>query len=108
MRTVVILNQDQMGSGEPVFSQKILGTLLRKILAIKDLDAIVFYNTGLKLVAPDSHVFVELNLLGDKRIDLMPCGTCVEHYGVDVQVGELSAMDAILRELDQAEKVITI
>ena len=107
-RTVVILNQDQMGSGEPAFSQKILGTLLRKVLALEDLDAIVFYNTGVKLVARDSPVFVELNLLADKGIDLMPCGTCVEHYGVDVQVGKISDMDAILRELDGATKVVTI
>lgn len=108
MRTVLILNQDQLGQGEQAFSQKILGTLLRKSAAFKDLDAIVFYNTGVKLVAPDSPVFVELNMLAEQGIDLLPCGTCVEEYNVDVQVGDISDMDTILRELDAATKVITL
>ena len=108
MRTVIVFNQDQMGHGDREFSQKILGTLLRKVHAIKVLDAIVFYNTGVKLVDKDSPVIVEFSLLADRGVDLIPCGTCVEYYGVNVAAGTINDMDTILRELDGAAKVITI
>lgn len=108
MRTVLLLNNDQLGHGDRELSQKILGTFLRKATAFKDLDAILFYNSGVKLCAADSPVIVELTLLAEAGVDLLPCGTCVEHYGVDVKAGRISDMDTIIREMDRAEKAITL
>jgi hypothetical protein len=61
-----------------------------------------------KLLAAGSPALAELSLLEEGGVDLLPCGTCVEHFGVDLAVGEVSSMDEIIKELDQAEKVITL
>jgi hypothetical protein len=108
MRTVVVLNQDQMGHGDRALGQRILGTFLRKSIALRDLDAIVMFNSGVRLLAKDSPVLAELSLLQDRGVDLVPCGTCVEHYKVELATGRVSDMDTILRELDAAAKVITL
>ena len=108
MDTVVVLNQDQMGHGDRALGQKILGTFLKKAIALPDFSAIVFWNSGVKLVGPDSPVLAELRLLEERGVDLVPCGTCLQHFGVSPAVGRTADMDSILRELGQATKVITL
>ena len=108
MRTVVVLNQDQMGNGDRELGRKILGTFLRKSSTLKGLDAIVFFNSGVKLLTKDSPVLTELALLSENGVDLVPCGTCVQHFGLELAVGRVSDMDTILSELSAADKVITL
>jgi hypothetical protein len=108
MRTIVVLNQDQMGHGDRELGRKILATFLRKAIALEGLDAIVLYNSGVKLLVKDSPVLAELALLAERGIDLVPCGTCVQHFGIELAAGKTSDMDTILRELSAAEKVITL
>ncbi|MFO1010626.1 MAG: DsrE family protein [Planctomycetota bacterium] len=108
MHTVVVLNQDQMGHGDRALGQKILGTFLKKAIALGGFEAIVLYNSGVKLVAEDSPVLAELALLEERGVDLVPCGTCLTHFGIAPKVGKVSDMDSILKELDRAAKVITL
>ncbi len=107
-KTVIVLNQDQMGHGNRELGQKVLGTFLRKTVAIQGLEAIVLYNGGTQLAGPDSPVLAELSSLEQNGVDVLPCGTCVEAYGVDVKVGRISNMDEIVAELNRADKVITL
>ncbi len=108
MRTVVVMRSDQMGEGDRELGVKILGTFLRKSVAMDGLTAIVFYNSGVKLLAAGSPVLGELHQLQEAGVDLLPCGTCVAHYGLDLALGSVSDMDAIVRELGRAKKVITL
>ena len=108
MHTVIVLNQDQMGHGDRALGQKILGTFLKKSIALRGFEAIVLFNAGVKLVAADSPVLAELRMLEERGIDLVPCGTCLAHFGITPAAGKVSDMDTILRELDQAQKVVTL
>lgn len=108
METVVVLNQDQMGHGDRALGQKILATFLKKSIRLRDFTAIVMFNAGVKLVAPDSPVLAELRALEERGVDLVPCGTCLQHFGVAPAVGKTSDMDTILAELDRAAKVVTL
>ena len=85
-----------------------LGTFLGKVPSIREVSAIALYNSGVKLLAPGSPVLSELTMLEENGVDLLPCGTCVNHYGVELATGEISTMDQIVQELDKAEKVITL
>lgn len=108
MTTLLVLKRAQLGVGDADLGQKVLGTFLRKAIALRDLDTIAMFNEGVKLVSADSPVLAELTLLEERGVDLMPCGTCLEHYGVAPAVGKVSDMDTILRELDRAGKVIDL
>lgn len=108
MNTVIVLNHDQMGHGDAELGQKILGTFLRKLPSLREVSAIALYNSGVKLLTEGSPVLAELTMLEEDGVDLHPCGTCVEHYGVELAVGEVSTMDQIIQEIDRAEKVVTL
>lgn len=108
MKTVLVMNQDQMGHGDRELGQRVLTTFLQKAIAIEGLEAVLLYNAGAQLVGADSPVLAELRELENRGVDLIPCGTCVQAYEVDVQVGQISDMDTIVRELSAAQKVITL
>lgn len=108
MDTVVVCNQDSMGHGDRALGQRILQTFLQKSIALPGFTAIVFFNSGVKLVAADSPVLSELQALQERGIDLVPCGTCLSAFAVTPAVGKVADMDSILRELGRAAKVITI
>jgi selenium metabolism protein YedF len=110
MTTVVVINQAQMGSGDEQLGRKILATCLRKLHVFPDLEAIVLYNSGVKLATRDSFVATELTQLHEHGVDILPCGTCVEHFGLEGQTlfGQVSNMDEIVATLAKAEKVITL
>ena len=110
MKTVFVINNDQMGFGDRALGHKTLGTCLRKLLNFDGLEAIVLYNNGAKLATKGSPVAAELHLLDEKGIDLLVCGTCAEYYGISSQliVDHPSNMDTILATLQSAEKVVTL
>jgi intracellular sulfur oxidation DsrE/DsrF family protein len=108
METVLVLNQDQMGHGDRALGQKILGTFLKKSIALHGLTAIVFFNSGVKLTAADSPVLGELQALHARGVDLVPCGTCLSHFQIAPAVGAVADMDRIVQELARAQKVVTL
>ena len=108
MDTIVVCNKDQMGHGDRELGQKVLATFLKKSIALPNFTAIVFFNSGVQLVAADSPVLAELQMLEERGVDIVPCGTCLDHYGLEPKVGEVSDMDTIVQELGRAGKVITI
>ena len=108
MDTIVVCNKDQMGHGDRDLGRKVLATFLKKSIALPDFTAIVFFNSGVKLVAADSPVLAELRMLEERGVDIVPCGTCLTHYDIAPAVGEVSDMDTIVQELGRAAKVITI
>ena len=107
MRTVLFLTRDQFGDGDAELGRKVLGTFLRKSIALPGLEAVLMVNAGAKLVAPDSPVLAELLLLEERGVELIPCGTCLQHYGIEPAVGAAGDMDTVIRELGRAEKVIS-
>ncbi|MFK7740035.1 MAG: DsrE family protein [Planctomycetota bacterium] len=108
MDTLVVCSRNQMGDGDPELGKKVLGTFLKKSIALPNFTAILFYNEGVKLVAADSPVLTELRLLEERGVDLVPCGTCLNHYGIEPAVGEVGDMDTIVQEMGRAGKVITL
>ena len=110
-RQVIIINSDTLGRGDEGVGQTLLGTFLRKILARPDKpDAIVFYNSGVKLLTRQSYYFDVLDALERSGVELLACGTCVfkvcgQH---SLAVGRISNMDEITDIMIGASQVITL
>lgn len=110
-RHVIIINSDTLGRGDEGVGQTLLGTFLRKVLAHPDRpDAIVFYNSGVKLLTRQSYYLDILDALERSGVELLACGTCV--YKVcgqhSLAVGRISNMDEITDIIIGASKVITL
>ncbi|MDA1221761.1 MAG: DsrE family protein [Planctomycetota bacterium] len=109
MKTVLLLAQDQIGQGDPELGQKILATLLRKAPgAFPELETIALMHGGVRLACEGSPTLVELAQLHEQGVDVLCCGTCLDHYGLSPAVGQVSDMDTILREIERAEKVVRL
>lgn len=108
MSTVIVIASEQMGVGDAELGVRLLRTFLQKVRSLKDLEACLFYNGGVKLVGPDSPVRGELTMLEELGVDLIPCGTCLQHFAIEPAVGQVGSMDAILAEIDRADKVVTL
>ena len=110
MSTVVVINRDQMGAGDRELGRRILGTCLRKLPSFDGLEAIVLYNSGVKLAVKGSELAGELALLHERGIEVLSCGTCLEHFGIkdELLFERASNMEEILATLRAADKVITL
>ena len=108
MKNVVIINHDQMGHGDVELGQKLLNSFLGEMSRRDGLEAVVLYNSGVKLMAKDSPFLGLFHQLIESGVDVLPCGTCVAHYQIELGVGQVTDMPTIARAVDQATKAITI
>ncbi len=110
MKTVVLINRHGMGTGDDTLAREILITFLNKISALRDLEAICFYNGGVKTTFESSPMLPALSTLHEQGVELIICGTCVNQFASveKVKVGRVGSMDEILSALHRAEKVITL
>lgn len=111
MNKVIILNNENMGQGDDELGYKLTGAFLKKIWAKKDKPAaIIFYNSGVKLLASSSSYLDALHGLYDSGVDLVACGTCIDTYNLrdEIKVGRISGMEEIVNLMMNADDTITI
>jgi len=110
MKTVVILNNEYLGEGNTDLGRQLIDSFLRKMWMLeKKPDAIIFYNSAVKLLAEGSTVIDALQALSKSGVDLIACGTCTSFYDINekMKVGRVSNMQEIVNILMKTEKVIT-
>jgi selenium metabolism protein YedF len=111
MTTTIIINHETLGHGSDDLGQLLMGNFLRKLWASPDKpQTIAFYNTGVKLLVAGSAVADALDGLAQAGVELIACGTCVRHFGLEdrLATGRISDMQEIVGKLIASEKVITV
>lgn len=111
MKTAIIINSESLGKGDDELGKKLLGAFLRKLWASAKLpDIIICYNSGVKIMAKGSAVLDALHGLSEKGVEIIACGTCLEHYdlGNNIEVGRKSDMNEIVSIMMSYDKVITV
>jgi selenium metabolism protein YedF len=111
VNTTVVVNRDTLGHGSDELGQALVGNFLRKLWASEQHPAaIVFYNSGVRLLSAGSAVLDALDGLARGGVDLIACGTCVRFYGLEERMaaGRVSDMQEIVSRLMESDRVITI
>lgn len=109
--TVILINQEGMGSADTRLQQKLLDTYLNLLLENGTLPAaICFYAEGVKLVVEGSPLVERLAQVEQRGVRLIVCATCLNFYGLgnNIQVGIVGGMGDILEAQIRAGKVITL
>lgn len=109
--SVVLCGSDKFGDGNPD-----LGEILIKgyFYTLSELDvvpkAIIFLNSGVKLTTGDSKVVKDLQILEQKGVEIISCGTCLDFYDLtsSLAVGGISNMYTIVEHLNNSKKVIKL
>lgn len=111
MKRVIVIASETMGRGSDELGATLMGSFLRKLCADSAKPAsIVFYNSGVKLVAEGSPVLDALDLLARAGVELVACQTCVAFYGLGdkIRVGRVGDMQGIVATLSRSDAVVTI
>ena len=111
MKKIVLLNSDLMGPGNEELGRTLMGSFLRKLQVNKTKpDAIILYNSAVKLIAQGSPVLDAMEALFEAGVNILTCGTCIGFFNLKdkVLVGRVSNMQEIVGLIMEAEQVITI
>lgn len=106
---VVAVSSGTMGDGD----ERLGATLLKGFLyALTEQDAwpdtVLFYNGGAFLTTAGSDSLDDLRRLEDAGVEILTCGTCLNHYGIaeNLVVGGVTNMYTIVEHLMAADVVI--
>jgi selenium metabolism protein YedF len=107
---VVCIKGEKMGDGDPELGSLLMETFVDNLKLQEQLPThVVLYNGGVKLAMKESPVCSSLSELEELGIRIMLCGTCIDHYGLqfDIGVGMISNMVVITETLAEAGHVVT-
>ena len=111
MQKVILINSQYLGRGDDSLGEKLMGNFLRKLWAQESKPkTVVFYNSGVKLLAEGSAALDALDGLYKDGVDLIVCGTCIAHFGLKerLEIGRISDMTEIASVLTTADGVLTV
>ena len=107
--TLLYLNSDQMGSGDPELGRRLLKIFLAELAAsATPVDLIGCCNSGVQLTTAGSDVIAHFATLQARGARIATCGTCLEHLGLEGQllIGEVGTMAQSVQAMAMADKVI--
>lgn len=108
-KTVVVLSSNTMGSGDDTLGAALMKAFVYALTEQDILpDVVLLYNGGAHLSVEGAPTLQDLKLLEEQGVEILTCGTCLNHYGIadKLGVGSVTNMYTIAEHLMQASKVI--
>ena len=108
-KTVVVISADHMGEGDEVLGKILLKGFLFALTQQEMLPkTVLFYNGGAAVTCEGSASLEDLQKLESLGVEILTCGTCLNHYGLTEQlrVGGVTNMYVIVEKQMQATKVV--
>ncbi|HBM80362.1 MAG TPA: sulfurtransferase-like selenium metabolism protein YedF, partial [Clostridiaceae bacterium] len=70
----------------------------------------IFLNSGVHLTTEDSPVLDSLKKLAHRGTEIMPCGTCLDYYGLKAKllIGSITNMYTIVEKMNNAANTIKL
>lgn len=106
---LVVIAADHMGSGDEALGKALMKGFLYALTELEKLpETIIFYNGGARLSTEGSESLEDLKLLNAQGVEVLTCGTCLNHYGLSEKlgVGTVTNMYAIAEKMTEASQII--
>ena len=110
-KTVLLIGASTLARGDEELGTILMRSFMHTLGETEDPpQAIIFMNSGVKLVAEGSEVLDDLRDLERQGIEILACGTCLGYYKLKeaIQVGHISNMYDITSALLDADRVISL
>jgi selenium metabolism protein YedF len=107
--TVVYISSEVMGRGDDGLGRTLMAVYLDTLSHFApSVGTVIFVNAGVKLTVEDSPVLDSLKNLESAGVQILCCGTCLNHFGLKekLKVGEISNMYAIIEAISKGQKVM--
>ena len=106
---VVAVDSAIMGRGSDELGAVLMKGFLYAVSQLPELPGtMLFYNGGARLTCQGSESLEDLKSLEAQGVEILTCGTCLNHYGLteELAVGGATNMYSIVEKLAGAGKVI--
>jgi selenium metabolism protein YedF len=110
-KILVLIGTNLLGRGDDELGRKLMINFIGTLKEMgEELWRLVLVNGGVKLAIEGSEALPTLQDLEKEGVDLLVCGTCLNHFGILEQkrVGEVTNMLDIVTALQLADKVINM
>ena len=107
--TLVQVTADTMGTGDDDLGALLMRSFIKTLPELDSVpDAIIFYNSGVKLCCEGSLLLDDIRALEASGIEIIACGTCLNFYEIadKLAVGRVTDMLEIAGRLAAAGRVI--
>ena len=107
--SVVVIDSLHMGKGDSELGRILMKGFIYTLSEMEEIPkTILFYNEGVKLVVEGSEVLQDLQVLEDRGVEILSCGTCLNFYGITEQlkVGNITNMYTIIERQMKGTRVI--
>lgn len=105
----IAVASDIMGSGDDDLGRRLMRSFFVSVSCLEGLPSVIaFYNSGVKLMADDPEITDIVAELETKGVEVLICGTCIDHYKLSGKTGagKTSDMFTIVTRLAASGNVI--
>ena len=106
---VVAVGSNCMGNGEEALGKTLMKGFLYAVSQLPTLPkTILFYNSGAYLTCAGSDSLEDLKFMEAQGVEVMTCGTCLNHYGLTekLAVGSVTNMYVIAQTMMEADHIV--
>lgn len=108
-KTVMLVTSDRLGNGDDELGRLLMKNFIITLLELERLpDRVLFVNSGALLTTEGSEVLEALDSLGNKGVEILTCGVCLDFYHRKdkLKAGSVTNMLTIAESLMEAGSVI--
>jgi selenium metabolism protein YedF len=105
----VAVSSELMGQGDDDLGRQLMNSFFVAVNSLNEMPSLIaFYNSGVRLAIKSSGVVDTLKEIERKGVEILLCGTCVDHYkiGDKIGVGKISDMYIITQKLSASGNVL--
>jgi selenium metabolism protein YedF len=107
--TVITFTSDVMGKGNDELGSVLIKAFIHTVTELEKLpDVMIFYNTGVKLIAEGSPVIEDIKAIEKRGVKVLACGTCLNFFNLKEKLGAgiVSNMYDIAGTLTTAGRIV--
>lgn len=110
-KTVILVTSDRLGDGGEELGRLLMKNFIITLLDLERLpDRMLFLNSGVLLTSEGSEVLEALETLGNRGVEILSCGICLDFYHKkeSLRAGAATNMFTTAESLMQAGSVIRL
>jgi len=105
---VILIQSEGLGRGNDELGEILMSNFLRLLGESREKPgALVFWNTGVRLVCEGSWALEHLRTMEKQGVEILACGTCLEFFelGEKLKVGKPTTMPESIQSMLSADMV---